>query len=152
MGRLPEDKGSLEETIPNTLQSGVLLFRVRWAEKLLNKPERGQGNWTRRNPDPDIKNLLEAFSTSDCHPHEICISAGVRPWDLHHIVPLLKRGAASEGTNYRGVHLTSNASKAVEKLIGAILCKYFEAAGTYGLNQWAFRSNHSPRNLVTLCV
>ena len=40
----------------------------------------------------------------------------------------------------------------MERIIGRTFLRFLEATGAYGRNQWAFRSGHSCRDLITLRV
>ena len=73
-------------------------------------------------------------------------------WRLHRIHPLYKKGAVSNATNYRGVHLTNILSKVAERVIGSLLGPYFDQADAFGVDQWAFRPKRSCRDLVALLV
>ena len=73
-------------------------------------------------------------------------------WRVHRIHPLYKKGSVSNASNYRGVHLTNVLSKVVERVIGKLLTPYLDRSGAFGIDQWAFRSKRSCRDLVTLLV
>ncbi len=73
-------------------------------------------------------------------------------WRLHRIHPLYKKGSVSNASHYRGVHLTNNLSKVVERVIGTLLTPYLDRSGAFGIDQWAFRPKRSCRDLVTLLV
>jgi hypothetical protein len=53
-------------------------------------------------------------------------------------VPLFKKKAVFDPKNYRGVHLTPQLSKVVERLLGRFLLPFFEATEAYGPNQFAY--------------
>ena len=73
-------------------------------------------------------------------------------WRLHRIQALFKKGAVSVPSNYRGVHLTNIVSKVVERAIASVLVPYFDRIGAFGSDQWAFRKQHSCKDLVALLV
>ena len=65
---------------------------------------------------------------------------GVWPsaWRFHRIVPLFKRKARSEPGNYRGVHLTNQISKVVERVVGKLFLGKLERDGAFGERQFAY--------------
>ena len=82
------------------------------------------------------------------------LSAGVWPriWKHHWIFPIHKKKARSDPSNYRGVHLTAQASKVVERVLGSFLKPFLEQTGAYGPNQFAYSSGRGTRDAVALCV
>ena len=53
--------------------------------------------------------------------------------------PLYKKRSVYDPDNYRGIHLSAQLSKVVEKLLGRFFLPFLEATGAYGENQWAYR-------------
>ena len=58
----------------------------------------------------------------------LAISTGQWPeiWRLRWVIPLFKKGARHDPSKYRGVHLTTVISKAVERLLGSVLVPFLE--------------------------
>lgn len=56
---------------------------------------------------------------------ESILRTGIWPdsWKQHRIVPLYKKNAPSNPENYRGVHITSQLSKVVERSLAIYLCR-----------------------------
>ena len=71
-------------------------------------------------------------------------------WREHWIVPLYKRCAVFLAKNYRGVHLTSQISKVIERLI--MLEPYLEKTVSFGENQFAYRTERGSRNVLALLM
>ena len=74
-----------------------------------------------------------------------------KPWKLHWIVPMFKRGSVYDPSNYRGLHLTTVLSKVAERVIGSPLVHFLQERG-YGDSQWAFRRYAGAKDLVTIAV
>jgi len=72
-------------------------------------------------------------------------------WKFHLLVPIFKKGAAFQPTNYRGVHLTTILSKVAERLIGEHLVPLLRRTA-FGDSQWAFTCGLSSRDLVTMLM
>ena len=62
-----------------------------------------------------------------------------RPWMEHWIVPLYKKGASFVPGNYRGIHLTPQISKAMERFIGSMLTTITSLPACVGPNQFAYQ-------------
>ena len=54
--------------------------------------------------------------------------------------------------NYRGVHLTAQLSKVVERLFKRMLDPYLERTMSYGTNQFAYRKNRGSRDILALLM
>ena len=59
-------------------------------------------------------------------------------WLIHWIVPLFKKGVIFDPGKYRGIHLTAQLSKVVERIIGNKLNAYLAASLAFGENQFAY--------------
>ena len=70
---------------------------------------------------------------------------------MHWLVAIYKRDSVYNPKKYRGVHLTSQLSKTIERVIGNPLVALLEQYG-YGSSQWAFRKMSSARDLLLVCV
>ena len=73
-------------------------------------------------------------------------------WRTHWIHPIFKSGAVSNPEKYRGVHLTCILSKAIERVVAVNFAGFLHSAQIYGQSQWAFRPNHSCRDLIALAI
>ena len=73
---------------------------------------------------------------------------------VHWICPLYKRKAKSNPANYRGVHLTAQISKVVERVFADQITPFLEASGAYGPNQYAYARNRGYRDALAhiICV
>jgi hypothetical protein len=74
-------------------------------------------------------------------------------WIEHWIVPLYKKKAVYDPTNYRGVHLTAQISKAMERLIGTLWLPQLAAEPKFfGLNQFAYLPGKGARDALAVMV
>ena len=69
-------------------------------------------------------------------------------WRTHWIVPLHKKKSVFQPQNYRGIHLTTQLAKAVERLLGRTFQPRLEAAGCYGSNQYAYTKGKGGRDAL----
>jgi len=67
------------------------------------------------------------------------LETGVWPqiWITHWICPLYKKKAIHDGNNYRGIHLTSQLSKAMERMLQQMYAPFLYATVAFGPNQFA---------------
>ena len=56
------------------------------------------------------------------------------------------------GKNYRGVHLTPQLSKVIERTLGSLFLPRLQAAGAYGPNQYAYSKGRSHKDTLTINV
>ncbi len=73
-------------------------------------------------------------------------------WREHWVVPLFKKRSRADPENYRGIHLTSQMSKATERVVGRFFQRHVEASGAFGSRQFAYTSGRSHRDALALSV
>ena len=73
-------------------------------------------------------------------------------WCRHWIHPLHKRKAVTDADNYRGLQLTAQLSKVIERLVGQLFIPRLERVGAYGPNQFAYRKERGARDAVLFFV
>lgn len=73
-------------------------------------------------------------------------------WVLHWILPLFKKKEPWAPGNYRGVHLTSQVGKTVERLLQKSFGGFLSSAECAGMNQFAYRKERGARDLLALLV
>ena len=82
-----------------------------------------------------------------------CLSRGRWPscWRLHWIHPLHKKNAKSDPQNYRGVHLTAQLAKVVERSIGGVFVHWLSEPG-FSEHQYAYSRHKSHRDALAVNV
>ena len=73
-------------------------------------------------------------------------------WREHWVVPLYKKKSVWDALNYRGVHLTSQLSKVVERVLAKLLEPYLELPLAQGPYQFAYRKERGARDALLLLV
>ena len=81
------------------------------------------------------------------------VSLGQWPavWTEHWLMPLYKKKAVSDPCNYRAVNLTSQMSRAVERILLPSFGPTLETTA-FSDEQYAYRKKHGARDAVLLCV
>ncbi len=82
-----------------------------------------------------------------------CLDRGRWPlcWRHHWIHPLHKRKSKADPMNYRGIHLTSQLAKVVERAIGQTFVPWL-GEHAFGEHQYAYSSGKSHRDVLTVNV
>ena len=129
-----------------------LPVRTRDVQRQLNKLKEDSAT----GPDEIASRVLKKCSGSLARPLALVIrrmlAEGRWPscWRFHNIVPLYKKKAKSDPNNYRGIHLTSQISKAVERVIGRLFLPKLQASGVFGSKQFAYSTGRSHLDALAL--
>ena len=73
-------------------------------------------------------------------------------WMVHWIVPLHKKNNVYTASNYRGVHLTAQASKVMERVVRKIFQPFLLNNTTFGSNQFAYSPERGARDALALLL
>ena len=74
-------------------------------------------------------------------------------WKLHWICPVFKKRITSNSQNYRGIHLTSQVSKIIERIIAFIfVTPYVTSISLYGENQFVYTKARGSRDALAYFV
>ena len=138
----------------DTIMSGFMPLRKRLAAKTLRQLREDSGTGPDGLPARLLKRCWRSLALPVTILARIILKTGIWPqhWRYHWIFPIFKRRAKSNAANYRGVHLTAQLSKVVERMIGHLFQPYFESTGAYGPNQFAYRKKRGYRDLLALNV
>ena len=75
-----------------------------------------------------------------------------RTWRLHWIHPLHKKKSRSDPSNYRGIHLTPQISKVVERIIGQTFLRWISENEKMGSHQYAYTEKRSHKDALAINV
>ena len=90
-----------------------------------------------------VAKLARHILSSGCWPDD---------WREHWLVPLYKKKEVWNPSNYRGVHLTSQLSKVMERMLGSFFMPFLAETGAFGPNQFAYTAKRSCKELLALNV
>ena len=71
-------------------------------------------------------------------------------WLQHWVVPLFKKSSVFVPSNYRGIHLTSQLSKVVERLLKALCMPHLTGSVSFGPNQFAYTAGRGARDVLAM--
>ena len=109
-------------------------------------------------PDGVSTRVLKTCSDELAYPLALVIRAMVSEgcwpdtWRQHWIVGIYKKKSRADPSNYRGVHLTAQLSKAAERVIGAHFQKHLESSGAFGERQFAYTSGRGYGDALALSL
>jgi hypothetical protein len=73
-------------------------------------------------------------------------------WTTHCVVPLYKKRSVFVPENYRGIHVTAQLSKVVERLIKRLQIQHLESTVSFGPNQFAYTVGRGARDALALLL
>ena len=131
-------------------RSGFLQIRSRSARFQLASLDAASAT----GPDGLSTTVLRALAPVLCFPFAALarriVDTGRWPqtWKHHWICPLHKRKSRSDANNYRGLQLTSQLSKAMERLLSVHFLPQLSMSGGFGTNQFAYRRFYGARDAI----
>ncbi len=132
---------------------GFLRLRVRTVKKILKDLDESSGT----GPDALPAIILHRCASELALPITLlarkCLNEGVWPscWRLHWVHPLHKRKTKANPLNYRGVHLTAQISKVVERAVGSVFVSWMYD-NSFGPHQYAYAAQKSHRDVLAINV
>jgi hypothetical protein len=73
-------------------------------------------------------------------------------WLMHWVVPLFKKKNVFDPENYRGIHMTPQLSKVVERLVKSLLTPFLSSTIAFGPNQFAYTASRGARDVLALLM
>ena len=154
---LPPEAAHPELTLPEVggpVLGNFLPVRVRTAKQVLKALNEDKAT----GPDGFSARLLHKCADALARPvtliARLLLSTGVWPssWRLHWVFPFYKKKSVYDASNYRGIHLSSQLSKVIERLLGKLFLPFLEIAGAYRHNQWAYRKGRGAKDALAINV
>ena len=145
----------LPEHSSSTQQTGFLRIRTRSAFKFLRDLDEQSGTGPDLLPARILKKCARVLALPVTLLARKLLDDSRWPlcWRTHWVHPLHKRKSRAAAGNYRGVHLTSQLSKIIERIIGAVFIPWAESIMMHGPNQYAYSRGRSYHDtlLVNIC-
>ena len=136
-------------------QSGFLRIRVRTVLKLLRDLDEHSGTGPDRLPARILKRCASELALPVTLLARKLLAEARWPecWRTHWVYPLHKKKSRADPKNYRGVHLTAQLSKVVERTIGTVFIPWAEKMSLYGPNQYAYSKGKGYKDtlIVNVC-
>ena len=135
-------------------QQGFLRLRVRTAKYFLSTLRADSGTGPDLLPARVLKQCAVELALPVCLLARSIVAHSRWPasWCCHWLFPLHKKNTTADADNYRGVHLTAQLSKVVERIIGTLFLPRLERIGAFGPHQFAYRQQHGARDALLFLV
>jgi hypothetical protein len=132
--------------------SGFLPVRPRYVSRILKNLGASSGTGPDKLPAYILKQCHTALALPIAILVRVILKTGTWPdcWELHWLFPLHKKKAKSEPLNYRGIHLTSQLSKVVERVLGKFVQPFLQQSGAFGPRQFAYMKQRGAKDALAL--
>ena len=142
------------ETPPYQQQRALEVVTNDLAEKFLKELKSDSATGPDELPSRIISECARFLAVPFCLLAKLILSQGRWPelWMLHFIVPLHKKKSVFTALNYRGIHLTSQLSKAMERMLRSLFLPYLLQNVVYGQNQFAYTPEVGARDALAFMV
>ena len=133
---------------------GFLRLRVRTVKKILKSLDEHSGTGPDHLPSRVLKRCATELALPVTMLTRKMLSEGSWPhcWRTHWVQAIHKRDSKAQGKNYRGVHLTPQLSKVVERAIGSLLVPWLEQVGAFGPHQYAYTKGRGYKDVLAINV
>ena len=136
-----------------------LILRMRNAGQILKALDINSGTGPDGLAAIILKRCASKLAMPFCKLARIILREGSWPtcWRYHWILPLYKKKSVFNPLNYRGIQLTPQISKAMERFIGRLFLPKLRSICTrtgaaFGENQYAYRPGHGARDEILYLV
>ena len=135
-------------------QQGFLRLRVRSVLKLLKGLDEHSGTGPDKLPARILKKCAAELALPVTLLTRKLLAEGRWPqcWRTHWIHAIHKRKSRADAKNYRGVHLTTQLSKVVERAFGSIFIPWAESNELYAPNQYAYGKGKGYKDTLAVNV
>ena len=131
-----------------------LRLRVRTVKKILKDLDEASGTGPDRLPARVLKRCHAELALPVTLLARLLLREGRWPqcWRTHWVQSIHKRDSKAEAKHYRGVHLTPQLSKVVERAVASLLVPWIEDNGAYGQHQYAYTKGRGYKDVLAINV
>ena len=132
--------------------SGFLPVRTRSATQVLKRLKADSATGPDHLATKVLKKCARPLGRPVAKLARLLLNTGRWPksWRLHWVFPLYKKRSVYDPENYRGIHLSSQLSKVMERLFSKLLLPFLEKTAAYGKNQFAYCKKRGCRDALAL--
>ena len=132
----------------------LVAIRTRRAQHFLSKLDESSATGPDLVPARVLKRLASVLALPFAKLARLIVNEGTWPdlWKRHWICALYKKKSVYDPANYRGVQLTAQISKAMERFLASLFVPQLVELGAFGENQFAYRLEHGARDLLLFLV
>ena len=150
---LPESsENAYTELQRDQLQKTIKVLSERDAYKVLASLDEHSGTGPDLLPSRILKNCAKELASPVLKLALAILEMGEWPdcWKEHWMAPIYKRKAVYKPQNYRGVHLTAQISKVLERLLLLLMMPHIRLWTLSGANQFAYTKQRGARDVLAL--
>ena len=124
------------------------------AKEIMDKLRVDSGTGPDLLPARILKNCSAALAKPVLSLTLVILSSGIWQdlWRQHWVVPLYKKKSVFHPGNYRGIHLTAQLSKVVERLLKLLYFPHVMSSLAFGPHQFAYTTGRGARDALALLV
>ena len=150
---LPPPRGNEYNDVADNVSrqmSGFLPIRQRHVQRILQNLREDSATGPDELPARILKRCAKVLALPITMLARQLLQSGVWPkgWKLHWVFPLHKKKSRADAGNYRGIHLTTQLSKALERVLALLFRPFLEATHAYGPNQFAYCSGRGVQDAL----
>ena len=121
-------------SISEETMSDFLLLRTRHATQVLARLDESSATGPDRIGTIFLKRCVKELGLPFCKLYRVIVKFGRWPsiWIYHWICPIYKKKSRFLVSNYRGIQLISQLSKAAERLIGRLFLPFLWTSNSFG--------------------
>ena len=136
------------------MPDSFIAIRPKQASRFLAELDISSGTGPDLLPTRILKTMAKELGLPFAKLARLIIYWGIWPrtWKIHWIFPLFKKKSIFDPNNYRGIQLTAQLSKAMERLIGSCFLPRLISLNVFGKNQFAYRVAHGARDALLFLV
>lgn len=133
-------------------QGPLKAFATKDAENILGALREDSGTGPDRLPSRILRVCAKELAEPVRLLATLILATGVWPdmWLEHWIVPLFKKSSTFDPRNYRGIHLTAQLSKVIERLLKTLCMPYITRTVSFGANQFAYTTGRGARDALAM--
>ena len=135
-----------------SMGDGFLPVRSRYARAVLKNLKENSGTGPDLLSVKILRRCRSALELPVTLLARLCLDRGMWPdtWRLHWIQPIYKRKAKADASNYRGIHLTAQLSKVVERVVVKTFAPWVARHEKFGSHQYAYSQGRSHRDALAV--
>ncbi len=152
----PVDENEYTELDPpcTAQMPSFLRLRTRTVRKILRELDEFSGTGPDLLPTRILKKCAAELTLPVTLLTRLLLREGCWPqcWRTHWVQSIHKRASKADAKNYRGVHLTPQLSKVVERAVASLLVPWLESHSSYGPHQYAYSNGKGYKDVPTINV
>ena len=155
--KMPAEEANEYSALPKIAQPWQLdcsTLRVKYAQKCLQQLDEDSATGPNKIPAKVLKRCAIQLAEPVYLLGLAILDSGVWPavWIQHWVAAIYKKKSVFDPKNYRGVHMTAQLTKAMERFFGTLFIERLSAPVVIGPSQFAYIKNRGSRDALAYLV